>query len=441
VDFGNNNQLRSLAMPGAVILAMAAALIQSGLLKGSAAAVNFFYYAAFAAGLLLARRFHSSRIFSALVLLLLAQRAVEFFSDGRTPTVGPGLTALEAVSFLVPVNFALLAVARERGFSFPAVVPRVALLFVESVFVAVLCRPHPAPGFGLFHGALLRRAWFTWTNIPQISLLIFVVVGMGLLVRALTQRKALESGFVWALLSFFLALNSGAIGVAARAYIATAAAILVVSIIETSYAMAYHDELTGLPSRRAFNDATLRLEAPYTVAAVDIDHFKSVNDTYGHDTGDEVLCMVATRLAQVTGGGQAYRVGGEEFTILFPGKAIREVIADLNTLRMQIEQSPFRLRGADRRRASRGSDRRIPAAQKKGSRSKRKLQTRSTPGELTVTASIGVAEPDPKHPTPEDVIDLADKALYRAKQAGRNRVEIAAGTRTRGKKKAAENIA
>lgn len=441
MDFRNNNQLRSLAMPGAVILGMAAALIQSGLLKGSTSAVNFCYYAAFAAGLLLARRFHSSRIFSALILLLLAQRAVEFFSDGRTSTVGPGLTALEAVSFLVPVNFALLAVARERGFSVPAVVPRATLLFVESVFVAVLSRPHPAPGSGLFHGALLRRAWFTWTNIPQISLLIFVVVGVGLLVRALTQRKALESGFVWALLSFFLALNSGAIGVAARAYIATAAVILVVSIIETSYAMAYHDELTGLPSRRAFNDATLRLEAPYTVAAVDIDHFKSVNDTYGHDTGDEVLCMVATKLAQVTGGGQAYRVGGEEFTILFPGKAIREVIADVNTLRMQIEQSPFRLRGADRRKTSRGSDRRIPATQKKGSRSKRKSQTRSTPGELTVTASIGVAEPDPKNPTPEDVIDLADKALYRAKQAGRNRVEIATGTRTRGKKKAAENIA
>jgi diguanylate cyclase (GGDEF)-like protein len=428
-------------MPGAVILGMAAALIQSGLLKGSAPAVDFYYYAAFATGLLLARRFHSSRVFSALILLLLAQRTVEFFSNGRTPTAGPGLTALEAVSFLVPVNFALLALARERGFTFPAAVPRVTLLFVESVFVAVLCRPHPAAGSGLFHGALLRRAWFTWTNIPQISLLIFVVVGVGLLVRALTQRKALESGFVWALLSFFLALNSGAIGVAARAYIATAAVILVVSIIETSYAMAYHDELTGLPSRRAFNDATLRLEAPYTVAAVDIDHFKSVNDTYGHDTGDEVLCMVATKLAQVTGGGQAYRVGGEEFTILFPGKAVGEVIADLNTLRLQIEQSPFRLRGADRRKTSRGSDRRIPATQKKGSRRKRKSQTRTNPGELRVTASIGVAEPDPKHPAPEDVMDLADKALYRAKQAGRNRVEIATGTRTRGKKKTAENIA
>jgi diguanylate cyclase (GGDEF)-like protein len=63
------------------------------------------------------------------------------------------------------------------------------------------------------------------------------------------------------------------------------------------------------------------------------------------------------------------------------------------------------------------------------------------PGELRVTVSIGVAEPIARYPNPDDVIALADKALYRAKQAGRNRVEIASGSRTRGKRKAAQNIA
>jgi len=92
------------------------------------------------------------------------------------------------------------------------------------------------------------------------------------------------------------------------------------SIVETSYLLAYHDELTTLPSRRAFHDALLRLEAPYSIAMVDIDHFKRCNDTYGHDTGDQVLRMVASRLARVSGGGQAYRCGGEEFAILFSGK-------------------------------------------------------------------------------------------------------------------------
>ena len=438
VDFHTHKAFRILLLPCAIILGAAAALIQTGILKGYGSAVDFFYYAAFAIGLLLAWRFHSSRIFSALILLLLAQRALEFFSGNRPPMPGPGLKALEAVSFLIPLNFALLALARERGFTFAAAVPRLSLLFLESVFVAVICRPEPLAGPGLFHGALLSRSWFQWTEIPQISLLLFVVVLTGLLAHAYTHRKPVESGFVWALLSFFLALNIGAVGVNARAFVATAAVILAVSIVETSYAMAYHDELTGLRSRRAFNDATARLESPYTLAAVDIDHFKSVNDTYGHDTGDEVLSSVAAKLAHVTGGGQAYRVGGEEFSILFPGKTVAEVTPDLENLRLEIEQSGFRLRGSDRRTVPRGPDRRSTAQKK---RSRRKAQPSTPRGYLRVTVSIGVAEPTAKKPTFEEVMELADQALYRAKQSGRNRVEIAASTRTRGKKKAAGNNA
>ena len=119
-----------------------------------------------------------------------------------------------------------------------------------------------------------------------------IVAVMGTLVALyVTHHKAFESSFAWALGSFYLALSVGGVGNAARAYVATSATILVFSIIEASYVMAYHDELTGLPSRRAFNDARLQLEAPFSVAVVDIDHFKKFNDTYGHDTGDDVLCM------------------------------------------------------------------------------------------------------------------------------------------------------
>jgi diguanylate cyclase (GGDEF)-like protein len=440
VDFRSSG-VKSLVLPGGLLLGTVVTLVQSGVLKGFVSAVDFCYYAAFGTGLLLAWRFHSSRVFSALALLLLAQRAAEFFSSGRIPGPGPGLTALEAVSFLIPLNFALLLFAQERGFTLPAIVPRLVLLFVESVFVAVICRPRPAVGSDLFHGGWASRSWFSWTQIPPISLLAFVVVASILIMRGLSRRKPLEGGFAWALLSFFLALNTGGVGTVARAYVAAAAIVLVVSIVETSYAMAYHDELTGLPSRRAFNDATLRLEAPYTVAVVDIDHFKSVNDTYGHETGDDVLCMVAARLAQVTGGGQAFRVGGEEFSILFPGKPARNAIEDLELLRLRIEQSAFRLRGRDRRTTPRGPDRRTEAAEKKSPRLPAKSSRPTVTGELRVTVSIGVAEPITKHPSPDDVIALADKALYRAKQAGRNRVEIAGTTRTRSKRKAAQNIA
>jgi GGDEF domain-containing protein len=348
--------------------------------------------------------------------LFLGHRAIEFFAQGRVPLAGAGLTAFEAVSFLVPLNFVLLAVSRERGVTLAIAAPRLALLFVQSVFVAVICRPAPSAGSHLFHGAFFGRTWSAWTPIPQIALLVSGAVFAYLLVRLVSRPKPVENGFAWALLALFLALNIGGIGLAARAYVASAAIILVVSIIETSYAMAYHDELTGLPSRRAFNDATLQLEAPYTVAGVDIDHFKSVNDTFGHETGDEVLCMVAGNLARVTGGGQPFRVGGEEFTILFPGKSPAAVMEHVELLRQTIEESPFRLRGnADRRSAPRGPDRRS-SGRKKNTGARVKVQR----GSLQVTVSIGVAEPHGEDMKVEEVLKLADQALYAAKRGAQS---------------------
>src|SRR4029077_2347935 len=116
----------------------------------------------------------------------------------------------------------------------------------------------------------------------------------------------------------FLALHFGGAGKLSLAYYAAGTLVLAISIVETSYLMAYHDELTGLPSRRAFNDTLERLETPYSIAMVDIDHFKRFNDTYGHATGDEAPRLVSARLARVAGGAHAYRCGGEEFAVVFP---------------------------------------------------------------------------------------------------------------------------
>jgi GGDEF domain-containing protein len=170
---------------------------------------------------------------------------------------------------------------------------------------------------------------------------------------------------------------------------------------------------------------------------VDIDHFKSVNDTYGHDTGDDVLCMVASKLSQVTGGGQVYRVGGEEFCILFPGRSAQEALPDLENLRALIESSPFRLRGADRRARARGTDRRSVSRSKRPSGRRVRLVRLAGSTGLRITVSIGVARQDEKNAHPNDVIKAADQALYRAKKSGRNRVEMNGTTRTRGKQNAA----
>ena len=221
--------------------------------------------------------------------------------------------------------------------------------------------------------ALLSRSLFHWTRIPQLDLLAFAVVFGILLVRLSLYRKPLEGGLLWSLAATLLGLQANAIDRIAVAYWATAALVLVASIVENSYVLAYHDELTSLPARRAFNEALLRLETPYAVAIVDIDHFKSFNDTYGHDTGDQVLGMVAARLARVTGGGQAFRVGGEEFSILFAGKSMKEVVPHLDSLRALIEESRFRVRSTPERRSTpRGAGRRI---EDKATKPRRRINT------------------------------------------------------------------
>jgi diguanylate cyclase (GGDEF)-like protein len=439
LDLRSTGTLKSLFVPGGMLLLAAVILLSGGFLSVSAAAVDFYYYLVFAAGILLAWRFHSNRVLFALIMLLLGHRAIEFFSAGRAVAIGPGRIAFEAIAFLLPINFIVLSLGHERGLSIPAVTPRLVLLFLESVFVAVICRPGETSGPAFLRVAFLHRSLFHWTKIPQLALLAFSVAFVVLLLRLLLYGKPLESGLLWSLVATFLGLQANAVDRIAIAYWATAGLVLAASIIENTYVLAYHDELTSLPARRAFNEALLRLEAPYSIAVVDIDHFKSFNDTYGHDTGDQVLSMVASRLARVSGGGEAFRVGGEEFSILFAGKSTKEVVPHLEALRTMIEESRFRVRSTpERRSAPRGAGRRIddkqsPARRKPG-------RPRNPPAEtslsgLSVTVSIGVAEAGPKMREVEQVIKAADKALYRAKKAGRNRVEMSGESRSRAAKR------
>jgi diguanylate cyclase (GGDEF)-like protein len=261
----------------------------------------------------------------------------------------------------------------------------------------------------------------------------FAMTSCILLVRVLRYRKPVESGLLWSLAAAFVGLQAGGAGKIGSAYFATAGLILACSLIENSYVMVYQDELTALPARRAFNDAVLHLQNNYTVAVVDIDHFKKFNDNYGHDTGDQVLRMVAGKLARVSGGGQAFRVGGEEFTILFPDESLSDVLPHLEILRMEIEASSFRVRGGLERRAiSHGADRRKPMRPKRSIIRQKPSQV--TTGEFSVTVSIGAAESNPGTRHVEQVIQAADQALYRAKRAGRNRVEVVTPERARRKR-------
>ena len=431
--------LKSLLVPGGILLPGVAILLYSGWLTLSLPSLSFLYYCALMGGLLLAWRFHSSRILCALIVLFLAQEAIPLFGGGHVSPGTPGWTAVQAVAVLVPLDFVLIALMNEGGFTVSDIAPLGLFLFVQSVIVAVLCRAaegRPSPPAGAHRLAAA-------VSLPGYARFAFAAAGIFLLARFLITRKPLDSALLWSLCAFFSSLRFIGTTRVSTAYAATGACILAASIVENSYLLAYHDELTTLPSRRAFNDALLRLQDPYSIAVVDIDHFKKFNDTYGHDTGDQVLRLVAANLSRVTGGGKAHRCGGEEFNILFPGRTTSEVVDHLEQLRASIESSEFRMRRGDRRQAARGPDRRNEPARSRRRKGQviRELVQEKAPAMLSVTVSMGVATSGKEKSTPELVLQAADKALYRAKANGRNRIETATAIRRRTSIKAAAGIA
>ena len=163
------------------------------------------------------------------------------------------------------------------------------------------------------------------------------------------------------------------------------------------------DALTNLANRKSFDEALDghcdgNADKALTLAVVDIDHFKRFNDTWGHQTGDQVLRYVASVLARIGRPPRlAARYGGEEFGLLFPGESAASVERILNEARQEIAS--------------------------------RVLKRRSTNEDLgAVTISAGVAQREYGEDA-FDLVDRADKALYESKNNGRNKVTVAAGTR------------
>lgn len=449
----NGRTWKAWLVPGGLLLALAAVLVNSSLFAQVAPSLSFYYVGVFAAGLLLAWRFNSSRVFFSLLVLLLSHRAVDFFSSGQPGHTGPGRMAVALAVVLVPLNFIVFAQMRERGLAIAGIAPRFGLLVLESVIFAVLCRPENSQGNSPRAGGAVVPAWLFVSFASAVAMFVW---------RFVQARKPIEPGFVWSSGAVFLWLDFAPVGKMSDAYVATAALILAASLIETSYVLAYHDELTGIRGRRAFNESLLTLDQQYAIAILDIDHFKKFNDTYGHDVGDQVLCMVAKRLLGVGGDGQAFRCGGEEFAIVFRSMSAKEAFEHLDALRKTIEKSRFHVRGADRRaeriaeKSDAGSgdrrgvkrDRRKSVKKKSAAAGLHSPQQRSANHPLTnpllsdhlsVTVSIGVGEPSTRYRQPEQVIQAADQALYRAKNKGRNRVELASTAPLRiaeGKRKA-----
>ncbi len=164
---------------------------------------------------------------------------------------------------------------------------------------------------------------------------------------------------------------------------------------EEIYRLTIFDGLTGIANKRYFHDfldreaaRSLRYGSRLSLAMLDVDHFKRINDGHGHPAGDEVLQRLASTIARAVRREQLFaRVGGEEFALVLPEISHAQAEEFCERIRGTIENEPF-------------------------------------PFDCRITISIGLASMETRH-SREELIDAADRALYVAKQAGRNRVVAA----------------
>ena len=168
--------------------------------------------------------------------------------------------------------------------------------------------------------------------------------------------------------------------------------------LDSSMEMAVTDALTGLHNRRYMTGQLQALVgraaqggAQVALLVLDIDHFKSVNDSFGHDAGDEVLVEFAVRLAtNVRAVDLPCRMGGEEFVVVMPGANLEDAGRVAERIRRDVASAPFRVMGGKE--------------------------------QITITISIGVSATTGDGDTPEGLLKRADEGVYEAKAAGRNKV-------------------
>lgn len=353
---------------------------------------------------LLAARLHSLRGFMAGLSLASYLAFIHFSSSG--PMVS------RCAAALVACDFALLLLVEDVFFDWQAVMWWAGFMAVQwTSFTA----------FSRWDAAALGSIASKQLVLPFVSFgpleLLFTLSVILLFMRFLLFPDAVGAGLIWALIGISAGLRNVAI---TEAYIALSGIVIGICVIERSHWIAYHDELTGLPGRRAFNEALAGLGAVYGIAIVDVDHFKKFNDTFGHETGDQVLRKVAALLSKVGGGGSAYRCGGEEFALVFPDMNLEDCKYYAEEVRRSIEEDTFVARGPSRSNRER-PERRASAARGR----------HSAPVSTSVTVSIGVSEPARADQDVQEVIAAADKALYNAKHLGRNRVEVFAPRQAR----------
>jgi diguanylate cyclase (GGDEF)-like protein len=386
--------LRPLWVPGGILAAAALLLWVGRPLPPSLSGLRSIGpYAALIAAVALAWWFNRGRAFVIAASLLGGYTA---YQDVHNKAVYTTLVVL------VPLNALLVMLYAERGARYRAAYGWLALLAAEALLVWWIGSLPRNEWRGLLESWALRSP-----PTPLVGRLACAAAFAAAVWRAWPEFKPIPVGNAGAIATFFLAAEWASSSGAYALFMAASGLVLLIALLQESHQLAFRDQLTGLPARRALDERLRSVGSRYAIGMVDVDHFKQFNDTHGHDVGDQVLRLVGGRLAEVEGG-VAYRYGGEEFCVLFPDSDIAQAERALEAIRASIERYKMAVRGADRpKQAEEGAKRRGAASVEK---------------QLSVTVSIGVATPSEKHGAPREVVMAADEALYRAKKGGRNRV-------------------
>lgn len=323
---------------------------------------------------------------------------------------------------LMPMLYGLFGAWEERTHLFQDLVARFAVLLAVGAVALGLEQSYPAVLLAWLAEIRWPALHGQWMSLIQLAYPMFFVAFVLLGIQYLRAPRPLHAAQLVGLAGMFWALPKTFILPFTLNILCSQVMLMIAAAVaHEAYQMAFRDELTGLPGRRALNERLQRLGRHYVLAMTDVDHFKKFNDTHGHDVGDQVLRLVASKLSKVGGGGRAYRYGGEEFALVFAAKTLEECQPHLEAVREVIAEYHMHLRNPDR-----------PQDDQQGRQ--RRAGTAATT--VSVTVSIGVCERLPEQRTPEQVLKAADQALYTAKGAGRNCV-VAHGKIRRGAVRAA----
>lgn len=311
----------------------------------------------------------------------------------------------EALPVVLSLSALLLAFAKK-----PLLLSRWGLLVLIIVVILplALLLPSVASAFALL-SPVDRLTLPIWqdSTIPVGIVLLMVAVG-GAWATYLQYKGA--SAFAWSHWALWLCFMWFLVFVeqtSASTWAALAAiSCLFLALIDHMTKLAYIDELTGLPQRRALMGQLQHLRKRSAVCMLDVDYFKKFNDRYGHDVGDQVLRLLGRILKQHKGF-KAYRYGGEEFTLVFFHNDSEKVKQTLDSVRTQVADYPLKLRDAKR-----------PDTKAEGAKSRGTAKKHAT---TKVTISLGATLKAPND-TPETLLKRADENLYAAKKAGRNRL-------------------